>query len=130
MFRFFILFWGSFGVVLGIENQFFVIDKSKFQNLEKIFVDRKIDFLIEKSILRLKNAKNIKKIKIKPEPINLKIRLMLCPSIWFRPPIKLQSGLSYSLKIPQREGPRIGSMLNIKCSVKSHGDLNILRNNA
>ena len=60
---------------------------------------RKIDFLVEKSILRSKNGKYKKNEKIKPEPINLKIRLMLCPSIWFRPPIMLQSGLSYSLKV-------------------------------
>ena len=48
--RFCILIPGSFGDVLGIENKFVSIEKSKcYAFLQKMF-DPKIDVLIEKSI--------------------------------------------------------------------------------
>ena len=60
-FRFLILIRGSFGHVLGIEHQFFVIEKSEF-NEHLHFFDIVIDCLIDKSIFRFKkNAKTIGK---------------------------------------------------------------------
>ena len=47
-FRFIILIPGSFGDVLGIENQFYAIENSNFDNLLHLF-------LTSESIFRLKN---------------------------------------------------------------------------
>ena len=63
-FRCFILIWGSFGVVLDIENQFSLIEKSNIYNiLKNWFLIEKSIFWLEKSILRLKKREKYKKIK-------------------------------------------------------------------
>ena len=58
----FVLFQGSFWSILGIQNQFFDIESSKFYEIsQKNVFDRKNNLLIENSISLFKNMNKPKK---------------------------------------------------------------------